>query len=348
VRKPKKDNSSSKARVVNSLRSKLLSRGSYQLRQKPLDVSLFLQESQQAFLSRLLDYFLSQSKDGGNQIQVEEAEQMLRSALNRSQIFHLREKFYAKREIFFNLRNRIKMFCGGNQIAKTTSIISEIVACCLGFRPWAPTEPPLVVSPTGRAILCGPDYSNWCSENLIPKMRELFPFDACITAQDKMQGGITTKITFYSGWTIKIMSYEQDTDKYESWTANIVGFDEPPPQDKWTATLRGCVKNSAPILLAYTPISEPWTYEFLYEKALHVNDYETLKAADNAPIAATTATLFENPYLTDAQKEWWASQFAHDPDEAEARLYGKYRHLQGRVYKTFDIVKHVKDLELFL
>ena len=302
-------------------------------------------------MTRVLKWSLQQTCQGQPKTEQDltDAQNLLRETLKRAQIFHLRERHYEKRELFFSLRNRIKLFAGGNQIAKTTSVLAEVLSTCFQFRPWAPDEQPLVeLERPGRIILAGPDYQNWCSENLIPKIKELIPWEAVVTQTERHQAGSLSKIEFFTGWTIKIMSYDQDTAKYESWTCNLAAFDEPPPRDKWIATLRGCIKNSAPLLMAYTPVSEPWTFDELYEQAVHVGERSQFKSARGKEIACVTASLFDNPYLSDEQKKWWAEKFERDPDEAEARIYGRYKHLTGRVYKSFDLSKHVRELELLV
>lgn len=279
----------------------------------------------------------------------EDSEQYARRIIENAQIFHLREKHYEKRELFFSLRTPKKLFAGGNQIAKTTSILAECLACALQFSPWDPTRSPLVTRDTGRIVIAGPNFQHWASDTLLPKLRELIPWDVCVDHVEA-QGTIITKIFFYTGWTMKILSYDQDTSVYESWTCDLMAFDEPPPYNHWGGAMRGCKNRKAPVIIAYTPWGDnsAWTHDELYLPAFHVERREDLPAAQKAKIACVHATLEDNPYYGPDQRADFYEEYKDRPEEFEARIRGNYSIFMGRVFKNFSLEKHVKELECFV
>lgn len=310
----------------------------------------------QAFFRRLLTHCLSrrdasasvrrnataEAQDEADQ----DTEEYARRILKDAQIFHLRERHYEKRELFFSLRTPKKLFAGGNQIAKTTSVLAECLSTALQFSPWDPERPPLVIRDTGRIVIAGPNFQHWASDTLIPKLKELIPWDVCVDHVES-QGTIITKIFFYTGWTLKILSYDQDTSVYESWTCDLMAFDEPPPYNHWGGAMRGCKNRRAPVIIAYTPWGDntAWTHDELYLPAFHVESRGQLEAANKSKIACVHATLEDNPYYDDQQRRDFYEEYRDRPEEFEARIKGNYSIFMGRVYKNFAIEKHVRELE---
>lgn len=206
----------------------------------------------------------------------------------------------------------------------------------------------MVTKDKGRIILAGPNFKHWASENVIPKLKELIPWEVCIDRVES-QGTDITKLHFYTGWTLKILSYEQDDGVYESWTCDLMAFDEAPPYSKWGGAMRGCLKNSAPVIIAYTPWGEhtPWTHDALFLKAAQVQKREDLALVEGREIVCVKAIMEDNPYLTDKQRDWYREELRERPEEYEARVNGNYSTLMGRVYSAFDVAKHVQPLEKF-
>ena len=136
--------------------------------------------------------------------------------------------------------------------------------------------------------------------------------------------GVVVSYVLPNGNSFDIMSYEQHVDLFEGWNGHIVWFDEPPPRDKYVACRRGLVDNGGIVIMTMTPLKEPWIYDELFLKE---------------GVFSVTVDMRDNPHL----KEEDIAAYEKDltPDEREARIHGKFLHLQGLVHKRFDQNVHV-------
>jgi len=138
--------------------------------------------------------------------------------------------------------------------------------------------------------------------------------------------GIPVKYLFKNGSVFDILTHEQSTEQFEGWKGHIAWFDEPPPRDKYVATLRGLVDFQGRHWLTLTPLTQPWIYDDIYTKK-------------DPNIHCVTMDMRENTNLTEAAIREFESQLTED--EKEARLHGRFMHLSGLVYKEFFPGHHV-------
>jgi phage terminase large subunit-like protein len=174
----------------------------------------------------------------------------------------------------------------------------------------------------GRIIAT--DYSKGVGEVIIPALQEWFdstPGGPYVAKTLKNPMGVPTKWIFKNGNEFDILTHEQGTDQFEGWRGDIAWFDEPPPRDKYVATLRGLVDSGGSCWLTLTPLRQPWIYDDLY-------------TADDPEIHVTTMDIQDNPTLTQAAIDEFSKRLTDE--EKEARLHGKFMHLSGLVYKEFD------------
>lgn len=255
-----------------------------------------------------------------------------------------------KKQLYFHMaRNKIKIFCGSNQSGKTTAILVDDLCYLIGYRPWllSHPDPPLSILTRPNAMVSGgkmsmiaaSDYVNSHNEVIIPKIKELVPFDHLTVSLDRVQGKVIHKIHWWNGSTQKLMSYDQIVDKYEGATWDRVSFDEPPPRPVFIAVARGCMARSAPMHFAFTPLKEPWIYDELYTKGTHVGDDKSFEDSKGKKIFIVTIDLSENPHVNEESKKIFLESL--DPEEVEARAHGRFVHLMGRVYKSFSREQHV-------
>jgi len=268
---------------------------------------------------------------------------------------------HRKQDWFHRSLSQRRLFCGSNQSGKTTALLAEILSWCIGYRPWSYERVihPITGEPISggiRAMIGCDDFTNKAAEVLLPKIRELIPWSIYVTRTEKIQGRVIGKLEFArTKSTLKFMSYTQEDAKWEGYTWDLVGFDEPCPRHAYIATLRGCMKRSAPILCAFTPLSQPWMYDELYDHARteHVStaagfeghlQRNNSKDAATRSIFAVTIDLSENPYLPESQKSEFVESL--DPEERQSREHGRFRHLMGRIYQRFSPEVHeVQDVE---
>ena len=216
---------------------------------------------------------------------------------------------------------------GGNRTGKTTAGGMEFLFHATGMYPeWYPEAFKHKGPIKGRII--AKDFQKGVGEVVTPFLVEWLD-DSLISRKIKNPMGIPTKYELKNGSVFDILTHEQSTEQFEGWRGHIAWFDEPPPRDKYVATLRGLVDYSGRHWLTLTPLTQPWIYDEVYT------------AKDKDYTFVTTVDITENTYLTpQAIKEFTDSLTM---EEKEARLHGRFLHLTGLIYKEFDSNIHVID-----
>lgn len=144
-----------------------------------------------------------------------------------------------------------------------------------------------------------------------------------------------SKFIFNNGWVIDIMSNEQDLKSFESVDLGFVWIDEPMPKDKFLATVaRG--RMGMIMFWTYTPLFEAGWIKDWIDVNMNVEgmlDYVETEAEDNCKIHGVRG-IFNH-------KDIQRMADAYPEDEKEARVFGKFGHLLGKVHKRFNRKIHV-------
>lgn len=248
---------------------------------------------------------------------------------------------HEKQRIFHEAKCKIKLFQGGNQSGKTTCAIVEMLEWALGVQ--LHNGEPKLHPITGEQINPAhlrmayevDDFVNKVGEVIIAKIKELVPWDAVVVKADRIQGGAIHKLTFYTGATLKFLSYDQKVNKHEGFTWDAVFFDEPPPRWAFIAAFRGTMRRNSPMFFAMTPISEPWIQEELVENpcAQRLTSYDQIDELDTHSYLMVEVSLYEIDHLPEEEKEAFINSLTEE--EKAARVYGRALHLQGRVFKSY-------------
>lgn len=291
---------------------------------------------------------LGEQREPRDEDEEREIADKIRSIWQRCQI--LTYKPHAKQALFHGARKaQLAGSFARNQGGKTTSVIVEILSWGFGEDLWtgAPIDKigKTKWRPGMRFFIGAKDYNIGINEVIIPKMLELLPLEEMGVEFIKMQGRVTHKLRFPEpyNFTIKMLSYEQDALKSEGTTWNGGLFDEPPPRHLYVSCRRGCMRHAAPIRFSATPLNEPWMYDeiFCHKDAVHLDKPEDLKKIRWDTPAIVKIGRNDNPYISEEQMA--AYEATLDEEEKQARIYGEFLHLTGRVYKGFDRGKHVLD-----
>ena len=214
---------------------------------------------------------------------------------------------------------------GGNRSGKTTCGGIEFLFHVTGIYPeWYPKEARYSGPVKGRII--AKDFGKGVGEVIIPFLEEWLDM-SLVKRKVRNPIGIAVKWELKNGSVFDILTHEQDVEQFEGWKGHIAWFDEPPPRDRYVATLRGLVDFRGRSWLTLTPLTQPWIYDDIYT------------AADGKRIFVVTTDIRDNPHLgEEAILEFEASL---TEEEKEARLHGKFLHLTGLVYKEFDQGIHI-------
>ena len=121
----------------------------------------------------------------------------------------------------------------------------------------------------------------------------------------------------------------------KSWTsrAGFCGFIK--GEQPWDGSLS---RHYGRTIFAATPLECPWMFHEIYQKAWN-------KGGDNKSVYAIEFDITDNPALTPKA----IAQFAEglSPEEKEARLHGRFKHLSGRVFGEWDPEIHIYDPDAF-
>jgi phage terminase large subunit-like protein len=229
-----------------------------------------------------------------------------------------------KQELFHCSAAPARALFGGNRTGKTTSGGMEFLWHVTGIYPdWYPKDQRYNGAIKGRII--AKDFQKGVGEVIIPFMDEWLDM-SLVKKTTKNPMGIPIKWYLKNGSVFDILTHEQSTEQFEGWKGHIAWFDEPPPRDKYVATLRGLVDYQGRRWLTLTPLTQPWIYDEVYTNP----DENTF---------CVTMDITENKYLSkDAIAEFESSL---TEEEKEARLHGRFLHLSGLIYKEFDANTHV-------
>ena len=237
-------------------------------------------------------------------------------------------KPHPKQLSFHCADKKFRLMIGGNRSGKTEAGTLEAVFHATGNYPeWYPKEKRLNGPNRGRIVVT--DYAKGCGETLEPKLLSWLPNELIIAKRRTLKGFLEKlSIRHKSGGvsTIDIMTHEQDDAQFEGWSGHWAWFDEPPPREKFVATMRGLIDYAGRMWFTLTPISEPWLYDEFIDK--HDDNVFTI-----------TVHQDDNPYILDEEKRIYRSRLTEE--EIEARVCGKFKHLTGLIYKEFDESVHL-------
>lgn len=232
-----------------------------------------------------------------------------------------------KQKLFHLAMQKIRAIFGGNQSGKTYAGAMEASMYFTGEYPdWYPAELRFKGPTRGRILV--KDFPKGVAEVLEPALIRSIP-QRCIKQIRRNSQGYITKIVGMSGSTIDIVTHDMDTQSLEGWQGHWLWCDEPPPRDKWIASMRGLIRLSGRAFITCTPLEEPWLYD---------------EVCVNPECFVEYIDIYDNEYLKPEEIAKFAAML--NEDEKEARLHGKFMHLSGLTYKEFNAGTHVKNISL--
>lgn len=224
-----------------------------------------------------------------------------------------------------------RLVLGGNRSGKSEFGAIEAISHAIGYRPYLDKNDINYFTgdtPTiGRIV--GEDFTNHIGSVIIPKLHDWIPKSEFKEIKKNARGQDTNWI-FKNGSTIELMSYEQDSDKFEGWSGDWVWFDEPPPREIYIACMRGLIDRGGKAWFTMTPLKEPWIYNELF-----------LNEKKDKDIWTSVWDMHDNIGYglgEDEVRKFESSLMEH---EKMARIHGKFRFLTGLVYSEFDPLYHV-------
>lgn len=256
-------------------------------------------------------------------------------------------KFYTpngQAEQFINLVGKdeffVNMFVGANGTSKTATGANIVANIVSGVQSdWFKGLPLFEEFPyikKGRII----SDPTTLKEKIIPELEKWLPRNAYTKfpeAEYKTEKGgkyYASKFIFKNGWEIDLMSNEQSLTSFESVDLGFTWIDEPMPKDRFLATVaRG--RLGMIVFWTYTPLFQSaWIKEWM-DKAVEDGEADFIEAAmeDNCKVHGVRG-FFEHKHIQRIAN-------ALPEDEKQARVFGKFGHMIGKIHKSFSRKIHV-------
>lgn len=231
-------------------------------------------------------------------------------------------KPHAGQAAFLSSDKKIRCMFSGNGFGKTTALTIDLVYAHLERHPHRDTAGVrhswFLITGFDKVEDYWNEIKRWCPPSLLP-------------TPNKMGTSAIKRLEWPNGSVTTFYSHDQDSGKMEGTNIDALFCDEPPPRPLWVAAYRGLRNNPAYyIVIAGTPIAEPWLFTEIYQPW-------ALKKDPN--IFIIQGATFDNPYLS----KQWIDDFRSrlTEDEVRTRIHGEFQHLQGRVFKEFTRQTHV-------
>lgn len=231
-------------------------------------------------------------------------------------------KPHVGQQTFLQSPARIRAMFSGNGFGKTTALAIDLIYTHLRTHPYRDTSKVFhswfIIPGFDKVEDYWNEIKRWCPPSKLPQPNKLGTSN--IKRLEWPNGSYTT---FYS--------HDQDSGKLEGSNIDALFCDEPPPRNLWIAAFRGLRNNPDYfVVLAGTPIAEPWLYEEVYQPAMMKKD---------SNICIVQGSTYDNPHLS----KQWIKDFESrlTDDEKATRIHGEFKHLQGRVFKEFTRQTHV-------
>lgn len=182
--------------------------------------------------------------------------------------------------------------------------------------------------PNRGTVVSAKSYKDGIEDEIIPKFKEFVgSYDIRRFIKDK--SGRPMTIEWRSGSITHLMSAEQDDVAFESKTLDWIWLDEPMRRHIYIALMRGLMKAEGLIWITATPLEEPWMYDEIYLPGVTGEDKD---------IEIFEGVGDENVHVSIEGRETFYKRLT--ADEIEARRYGRFKHLTGRVIKEYDWKRH--------
>lgn len=228
----------------------------------------------------------------------------------------------------------ITLYSAANGVGKTTSLV-----CALAEMMW-PT-------PGGHPWIKGPLFEKYpylkkiriisdphVVESIISEMKKWFPTKRYVSTKGRKAYEAYWRTD--TGFDLDIMTYDQDPKEFESANLGFIWMDEPPPRSVYKASIAR-LRSGGQIAITATPLrGSEWMYD---EILANPNNEKGLRTFIEATMEDACIQHGVRGHLEHENIQKIISQY--DEDEKQARVYGKFQHLTGLVFKQFDQKIHV-------
>jgi phage terminase large subunit-like protein len=178
---------------------------------------------------------------------------------------------------------KTRLLLGGKRSGKSLASVVETCWAALGIHPYLSyPEPPLKIR------YCGVDFTNGIKGIVLPLFRRFLgsfdngPVVRRYWAEDRI-------LELKNETTVQMSSYDQDLEKFEGVSRDLIVMDEEPPLDVYQSNFMRTIDCGGKLIIACTPIQGlTWLYYNLYDNPDAVPpavEYWHVKTSENPHIS---------------------------------------------------------------
>ena len=166
-----------------------------------------------------------------------------------------------------------------NKVGKTRVGSALIHSWAIGYEPWNPVDKnfegavkgfdgyyympsSLGKKPPVKILVSGEDWEEHVGETLVPEIKFFVQDDEWKTTKNNM-GVENHWVHKKTKSEIRIMTYRQDKDLFESFKCDAWWPDEPPPEKIWGGMARALFMKNGKVFMSMTPLKEAWIFDEL-------------------------------------------------------------------------------------
>lgn len=230
-----------------------------------------------------------------------------------------------------------RLYIGGNRSGKTVGGIVEDVWWVTKSHPYIDLDAIWPEPIRGRVVTT--NFKDGWEKIIRPEFVRWTPLtylrgNSWSTAFDKETKTIhfadrphpTIKGRIIRGGFIEIMTHEQDLETFAGASRHFIHFDEECDEDRYKECMARLIDTGGCAWMTMTPVEGmTWTFDKIYEPGLDNKDHPQF--------LITEVDLFDNPFISDAERDNVISLW--DGDDAESRIHGKFVRKGGLIYPDF-------------
>lgn len=220
-----------------------------------------------------------------------------------------------------------------NGVGKTTAMVNMVAHLCY---------------PVGNKFFQQPLMKEWpypkrgrivsdpttIKEAIIPALQEWLPDKKYTTLNRGKNYPASWKTS--TGWEFDLMTYDQDPKEFESTTLGFVLFDEPPPEIIYKASIARLRKGGICGIFATPLMGSAWMYD---EIVANPNAESQFRFFMEAEVEDACITHGKRGFLEHDAILKMVAQYKEE--DMVSRVFGKFQHLVGLVFKEFSRDVHV-------
>lgn len=293
----------------------------------------------------------------------EQIQERLETAKAKLGTFFYKPFRWQKKALEVVRNNNTTGVIASNKTGKTGLGANVAISWALGYEPWQYVEKgdpdaievggqfyrksSLGIKPPVNIIITGEDWKMHLGRTLIPELKKWAPVGWYETRKNEQ--GVEYLWEWVNGSVFTVMCYTQEDDLFESFRAQGVWMDEPPPKSKYDAMSRGLLLDCGKTLMTLTPLKEAWILdEIVLSGRKDIGIVDNLVITENENLTTDDKTQLKKLGLTNEQiGEFFDKLLYSDVSKAipvTDRGNGAEKYLEGVISQ--DRIKDINNLKI--